>query len=159
MWKTRVQSWVRKILWRRKWQPTPALLPGKSHGQRSMVGCYSPWDRKESDTTEWLHSLTQATKEVLPIFLKQSLVFPILLVSSISLHCSFKKAFYLSLLFSGTQHSVGLIFLFLSCFSLLFFLHLFIRLSRTTALSSCISLPWDGFGHCLLYKLLFRHSV
>ena len=40
--------------WRRKWQPTPVLLPGKSHGQRSMVG-YSPQGHKESDTTEWLH--------------------------------------------------------------------------------------------------------
>ena len=45
--------WVRKILWRRKWQPTPVLLPGKSHGQRSVVG-YSPWGHKESDTTERL---------------------------------------------------------------------------------------------------------
>ena len=34
--------------------PTPVLLPGKSHGQRSLVGC-SPWGRWESDTTEWLH--------------------------------------------------------------------------------------------------------
>ena len=42
------------ILWRRKWQPTPVLLPGKSHGQRSLVG-YSPWGRLESDTTERLH--------------------------------------------------------------------------------------------------------
>ena len=39
--------------WRRQWHPTPALLPGKSHGQRSPVGC-SPWGREESDTTEWL---------------------------------------------------------------------------------------------------------
>ena len=39
---------------RRQWQPTPVLLPGKSHGWRSLVGC-SPWGRKESDTTEWLH--------------------------------------------------------------------------------------------------------
>ena len=37
--------------WRRKWQPTPVLLPGKSHGQRAMV-VYSPWGPKESDTTE-----------------------------------------------------------------------------------------------------------
>ena len=37
-----------------KWHPTPVLLPGKSHGWRSVVGC-SPWDRKESDTTERLH--------------------------------------------------------------------------------------------------------
>ena len=39
---------------RRKWQSTPGLLPGKSHGQRSLVG-YSPWGRKELDTTERLH--------------------------------------------------------------------------------------------------------
>ena len=39
---------------RRQWHPTPVLLPGKSHGQRSLVGC-SPWRRKESDTTERLH--------------------------------------------------------------------------------------------------------
>ena len=38
---------------RRQWHPTPALLPGKSHGRRSLVGC-SPWGRKESDTTERL---------------------------------------------------------------------------------------------------------
>ena len=46
--------WVRKIPWRRKWHPTPVLLPGKFHGWRSLVG-YSPWGRKESDTTERLH--------------------------------------------------------------------------------------------------------
>ena len=45
--------WVRKIPWRRKWHPTPVLLPGKSHGLRSLVG-YSPWGRKESDITERL---------------------------------------------------------------------------------------------------------
>ena len=32
-----------RTLWRRQWQPTPVLLPGNSHGQRSLVGC-SPWD-------------------------------------------------------------------------------------------------------------------
>ena len=41
-------SWVRKILWRRKWQPTPVSLHGKSPGQRSLVG-YSPWYCKKSD--------------------------------------------------------------------------------------------------------------
>ena len=39
---------------RGRWHPTPVLLPGKSHGWRSLVGC-SPWGHKESDTTEWLH--------------------------------------------------------------------------------------------------------
>ena len=45
--------------WRRKWQPTPVFLLGESHGRRSLVG-YSPWSRKESDTTEQT-SLTQKT--------------------------------------------------------------------------------------------------
>ena len=39
---------------RRQWHPTPVLLPGKSHGRRSLVGC-SPWGHSESDTTERLH--------------------------------------------------------------------------------------------------------
>ena len=39
---------------RRQWHPTPVLLPGKSHGRRSLVGC-SPWGREKSDTTERLH--------------------------------------------------------------------------------------------------------
>ena len=39
-----------KISQRRQWHPTPVPLPGKSHGQRSLVGC-SPWGREESDTT------------------------------------------------------------------------------------------------------------
>ena len=41
-------------VWRRQGHPTPILLPGKSHGRRSLVGC-SPWGGEESDTTEWLH--------------------------------------------------------------------------------------------------------
>ena len=41
-------------MWRRQWHPTSVLLPRKSHGQRSLVGC-SPWGRYESDTTERLH--------------------------------------------------------------------------------------------------------
>ena len=40
--------------WRRKWKPTPVLLPGESHGQRSLAG-YSPWGHKELDTTEQLN--------------------------------------------------------------------------------------------------------
>ena len=44
----------REQIWRRQWHPTPVLLPGKSHGQRSLVGCRL-WGRKESDTTNRLH--------------------------------------------------------------------------------------------------------
>ena len=43
--------WVGKTPWRREWQPTPVFLPGKSHGQRSLVD-YSPWGCNESDRTE-----------------------------------------------------------------------------------------------------------
>ena len=49
----RFDPWVRKIPWRRAWQPTPGFLPEELHGQRSLVG-YSPWGRKELDTTERL---------------------------------------------------------------------------------------------------------
>ena len=45
--------WVRKIPWRRKWQPIPVFLPGEFHGQRSLAD-YSPWGRQESDMTEQL---------------------------------------------------------------------------------------------------------
>ena len=50
--------WVGKIPWRRKWPLAPVFLPGESHAQRSLAG-YSPWGRKESDTTEQL-----STKEI-----------------------------------------------------------------------------------------------
>ena len=43
--------WLGKIPWRREWQPVPVILPGKSHGQRSLAG-YSPRDHKELDTTD-----------------------------------------------------------------------------------------------------------
>ena len=51
----RFDLWVRKIPWKRKWQPTPVFLPGKSHGQRSLAG-YSAWGCKDSDTTELLNN-------------------------------------------------------------------------------------------------------
>ena len=52
MWETRFDPWVGKVPWRRRnWQPTLVFLSGESHGQRSLIG-YSPWGRKDSDTTE-----------------------------------------------------------------------------------------------------------
>ena len=50
----RLEPWVRKIPWKRKWQPTPVFLPGKSHGQRGLVG-YSPVGCKNLDMTEHEH--------------------------------------------------------------------------------------------------------
>ena len=52
--------WVRKIPWREERQPTPGLLPGKSHGQRSLAGC-SPWGRRELDMTERLSTAQHCT--------------------------------------------------------------------------------------------------
>ena len=54
--------WVRKIPWRRKWQPSLVFLPGESHGQRSLAG-YSPQGCKESDVTERLRTHTSCHKE------------------------------------------------------------------------------------------------
>ena len=65
LWRARLMSylfWYLYIIWnpvgsqyrRRRWHPTPVLLPGKSHGWRSLVGC-SPWGCEELDITEWLH--------------------------------------------------------------------------------------------------------
>ena len=48
-----INSGMYDMFRRRQWHPTPVLLPGKSHGRRSLVGC-SPWGHKESDTTERL---------------------------------------------------------------------------------------------------------
>ena len=48
--------WDRKIPWSRKWQPTPVFVPGKFHGQRSLVG-YSPWVTKSQT---WLSTHTAA---------------------------------------------------------------------------------------------------
>ena len=53
MQETQVSLWVERIPWRREWQPTPAFLPRKSHGQRSMAG-YSLWDHNKWDMIEWL---------------------------------------------------------------------------------------------------------
>ena len=47
----RFDPWVRKILWRRAWQPTLVVLPGESRGQGSLAG-YNPQGPKESDMTE-----------------------------------------------------------------------------------------------------------
>ena len=60
--------WGRKIPWSRKWQPTPAFLPGKFHGQRSLVG-YSPCSQKESDTSKQLNTLAQKNLHHASVFM------------------------------------------------------------------------------------------
>ena len=69
----RFDPWVRKILCRRKWQPTPVFLPGKSHGQRRLVG-YSPRCRKALNTTE--RSLTHIIRLSTAHSIQFSFLFP-----------------------------------------------------------------------------------
>ena len=64
------RSWVGKIPWRRKRQPSPVLLPGKSHGLRSLVG-YSQWGCEESDTTERLHFHFNVYKQFFILYKKK----------------------------------------------------------------------------------------
>ena len=85
VWRPRFDCWVGKIPWRRKWQPTPVLLLGKFHGWKSLVG-YSPWGRKESDTTEPLHfhffssSLLSAIRVVSSAYVRLLIFLPAILI-------------------------------------------------------------------------------
>ena len=153
---------------------------GKSHWWRNLAG-YSQWSRKELNTTEWLHYLSflissasvrsiQFLSFILPnfawnhplvslIFLKRSLVFPILLPSSISLHWSLRKTFLtpLALLWNSASRWVYLSFSPLLSTSLHFsgickastdshfaFLHFFF-LAMVLITASC-TMPWTS-GH------------
>ena len=79
------------------------------------------------------------------IFLKKSLVFPILLFSSVFCIVHLWRLSHLSLLFFGTLHSVGYILPFLFCLSFLFFSQLFVSLPQTSILPCCISFSWGWF--------------
>ena len=65
--------WVRKIPWKRAWQPTPVFFPGESHGQRSLTG-YNPWGCKESDRTEAIQQCTQTDLGSCPCLILTSYV-------------------------------------------------------------------------------------
>ena len=82
------------LKWRRKWKPTPVFLPGESHGQRSLEG-YSPWGRKELDTTGH-------TAHALKIF-KKSLLWGIILL----LHNLKFLFLFLFLLYFTLQYCIG----------------------------------------------------
>ena len=76
------------------------------------------------------------------IVLKRPLVFPFYCFPLNLCIVPLRRSSYFSLLFSGTRHSLGFIFPFLSCFSRLFFSQLFVRPPQTTILLFCISFPW-----------------
>ena len=88
----RFLPWVRKIPWGREWQPTPVLLPGEFHGQRSLVGC-SPWGLKESDTTEQVSRQIMSSVEHLFMCLIAINLWPFNLSSQI-LFCSLRSSFW-----------------------------------------------------------------
>ena len=83
--------WVGKIPWRKKWQPNPVFMPGKSHGLRSLVG-YSPWGCKESITTERLHftsrpkcAMCSEMRRQSPLAWDVTLIFSVQLLSCVRL--------------------------------------------------------------------------
>ena len=91
---------------------------------------------------------------IFTIFLKRSLVFPLLLFSSSFMHRSLKKAFFsLLAIFFGILHLVGCTLSFLYCFTLLFFLQLFIKPPQITLCLLAFLFLWGGFVHCLLYNI------
>ena len=180
--------WVRKIPWRRKWQPTPELLPRKSHGQRSLVSM--GLQRVRHDWATSLFCVFQppllnifCSVRSIPIlsFIEPIFAWNIPLVSNFLEEISslshsivflyflcidhWGRLSYLSLLFLGTVHSNVCIFPFLLCLSRLFFSQLFIRPPQTITLPFCIFFLWDDFGHHVPYNVMnlhpqfFRHSV
>ena len=88
--------WVRKIPCRREWQPTPACWPVESHGQRSLVG-YSPWGRRESDTTERLRTHARVNKASMQTVLSMSLAW-----FSVLIHSNSKPFKFQNFLSSGS---------------------------------------------------------
>ena len=74
-------------IWRRKWQPTPVLLPGKFHGWRTLVG-YSAWGPKESDTTERLHFHFLPVLESRNPGYSVNPLIPVALVTAVQYSCS-----------------------------------------------------------------------
>ena len=133
-----------------RWVITPLRLPGSSWSflySSSVYSCRlflisSAYVRSIPFLYFVVHIFVWNVPLVSLIFLKGSLVFPILLFSSISLHQSLRKASYLSMLFFGTLHSDWYIFPFLLYLWPLFFSQLFVRPPQTTILPFCISFPW-----------------
>ena len=121
--------------------PTQRSNPGLPHGRQTLY-CLS----HQGSANHFCPLLSPSLYEIFPwylIFLRSSLVFPILLFSSISLHGSLRKAF-LSLLWILWNSVFRCLYSdpFLLCFLLLFFSQLFVRPPQTASLLFCISFPW-----------------
>ena len=89
----RFNSWVRKVLWRRKWQPTPVFLSGESHGQCSLVG-YNPWGRKSRTwlsnwtTTSTTNSIGLIKDQCMLNFSKRCFIYLLFICLLVSFHLS-----------------------------------------------------------------------
>ena len=132
-------------VWRRKWQPTPVFLPGESHGWRSLVG-YSPQGRKESDTTERLHSLLRLIRWMTLGYLLEFLTFSFLIHNrGISIYL----IYYLSILYLSLS-----VFLSSVCLGLVLYFTTANTLDSPTELlkNSCFlgSNPKDRFNRAVL---------
>ena len=106
----RFNPWVGKTTWRRKWQPTPVLLPGKFHGWRNLVGC-SSWGRKESGMTEGLQFHFHFHGNKWPLFIWHVYV-PVSLSGmsdSLRLHGLYSLLGYLFMEFSSQEYWSGLL--------------------------------------------------
>ena len=114
-----------------KWSHSVMSDPSRPRGLQP-TRLLHPWDFPGKSTGVGCHCLLR----------KRSLVFPILLFSSISLHWLLRKAFLSLLAILGTLHSDAYIFPFLLRFSLLFFSQLLVRPLQTAILLFCISFPW-----------------
>ena len=94
----RFDPWVEKIPWRRKWQPAPVFLPGKSHRQRSLAG-YSLWSCKDSDTTE--HTLSYKADIIRLVRWYQILL--LCLHASVPVNCLFIPVLNHTIIFEKTS--------------------------------------------------------
>ena len=102
--------------------------------------------------------LTQNVLLISPTFLKRSLVFPFCCFPLFLCIVHWRRPSCLSLLFSGTLHSVGYTFHFPPCFSLFFFPQLFVKPPQTATLISCISFSFRWFWSMVLVQYYSVHS-
>ena len=110
MWSRKVgHAWVTSLSlftfmhWRRKWKPSPVLLPGESQGQRSLVGCRL-WGCTESDTTEATYQQQHLFSFPLPF---ASLLFSALCKTSSDNHFAFLHFFFLGMVLIPASYTMS----------------------------------------------------
>ena len=138
-----------------RWVITPSWLSGlwRSFQYSSVYSCHLLISSASVRSIPFLSFIEPIFAWNVPlvslIFLKRSLVFPILWFSSVSLHWSLRKSF-LSLLVILWNSAFRCLYL---SFSLLFFSQLFVRPPQTAILLFCIYFPWDCLDPCVLYNV------